>query len=390
MESFIWMALFWAAIIYILYAEIGYLFLLYGLSFFRTQDLPEGSDMPPVTLLIAAYNEARIIRAKLDNSLALDYPAGRLQILVASDCSSDETEAIVRSYADKAVMLVRSCPRRGKIAALRLAEPHITGEIVVFTDADSMLNPGALLALVRRFSDTSVGAVSGREVRPRLTVVGKGKGEGLYSRIDTTIKTLEGRVGNQVGVHGGIFAMRRELMPYVPDHLSHDAIVPLQLVLSGYRVLYEPEAVSTEPYELDSAQDFRRRIRTVLQSIQSYLYVKDTLNPVRTGFYAVQIVSHRFSRWFILPAMITALIANIFLLAVSPLYQLAMLAQIAFYGLALAGMLADRMGRQPAVLYFPYYFVYIHIPAFYAVLLHLSGQKMTTWRPTPREAVSQK
>lgn len=388
MPELFWQIAFCAAAVYIIYAEIGYLLLLWVIARFTKTPPPAGNAEPSITLLIAAYNEARIIKAKLENSLALDYPPGCLQILVASDCSTDGTDAIVSAYEEKGVQLVRSCPRQGKIAALRHAEPYIRGEIVVFTDADSMLNAGALRALARRFEDPVVGAISGREMRPRAAGAGKGKGEGLYNRIDTRIKMLENRIGNQVGVHGGIFAMRRALMPYVPDHLSHDAIVPLRLVLSGYRVLYEPAAISTEAYDLDTAQDFRRRIRTVLQSIQSYLYVKDALNPLRTGFYALQILSHRFSRWLILPAMAIALTANAFLLN-APLYRLGMIAQAIFYCLCLAGWAADRLGRHPTLLYFPFYFVYIHIAAFYAVLLHLSGQKITTWRPTPREAFSQ-
>jgi cellulose synthase/poly-beta-1,6-N-acetylglucosamine synthase-like glycosyltransferase len=299
LETFFLIPLFWTAIFYIFYTEIGYMILLYIYSFIGKKKLILDTDSQSVAIFIAAYNEANIIRLKIENCLSLDYPSDCLQILIASDCSTDGTDEIVDSYSYKGVKLVRNCPRQGKIAALRAAEPLINSDLVLFTDADSTLSPNSLRSLVKWFADPQVGAVSGKERRPSTGTTSKGKGEGLYNRLDTKIKTLEGQIGNQVGVHGGIFMVRRELMPYVPDHLSHDAIIPLTLVLGGYKVLYEPEAISTEPYDLDTSQDWRRRIRTVLQSIQSYLYVKEALNPFRTGFYAVQVWSHRFMRWFV-------------------------------------------------------------------------------------------
>jgi cellulose synthase/poly-beta-1,6-N-acetylglucosamine synthase-like glycosyltransferase len=377
---------FWFSIVYIAYAEIGYLAILWLLSRFLGIKRPLAEITPTVTALIAAYNEEDVILEKIKNTLSLDYPHEKIQILVASDCSTDRTDEIVQEHSNLGVMLMRSCPRQGKIVALRAAEMHIQGELVLFTDADSMLDPGALRALVRYFADPKVGAVGGREVRPPVGVTGQGKGEGLYCKIDTQIKRLEGKIGNQVFVHGGVFAMRRELLPYVPDHLSHDAIVPLRLTLDGFRVFYEPVATSYEVYNLDTRQDWRRRIRTVLQSIQSYLYVKEALNPLKTGFYAIQVLSHRFSRWFVFPVLVLALISNLLLLPRSGFYQFTALLQLIGYGLALAGYFLDRAGKRPGIFYFPFYFVYIHIPAFWAVLLHLSGQKMTTWRPTKRDA----
>ena len=380
MEIFFWLCLF-----YIGYVEVGYLALLCLLSRFRAQDHLVGEIFPKVAVLIAVFNEEKIIQAKIENTLALDYPPDKIQILIASDGSSDRTDDIVGEYTNAGVTLVRSSPRQGKIAALRAAENFIDGELVLFTDADSMLEPGSLRLLARHFVDPKVGAVSGRERRPPTGADGKGKGEGLYNRIDTAIKTMEGSLGNQVGVHGGIFLMRRTLLPYVPDHLSHDAIVCLRLTLSGYKTLYEQEALSFEVYGLDTKQDWQRRVRTVLQSIQSYLYVKEALNPLKTGFYAFQILSHRFSRWFVFPVLITALVTNLLLISRSPFYQAFAVIQLVCYLLALIGFILDSIGKQPAIFYFPFYFVYIHIAAFWAVLLHLSRRKMTTWRPTERE-----
>ena len=338
-----------------------------------------------MTILIAAYNEEAVIGGKIENTLALRYPAEKRQIIVVSDGSTDRTDEIVRGCAAAGVILHRVTQRGGKVPALRSAERLVTGEVVLFSDADSTYDPQVLQKLVRHFSDPQVGAVSGHETRIASASTGKGKGEGLYARLDNAVKRLEGQVGSQVMVNGGFFAIRRDLLPFIPDHLTHDGIVPPALYLQGYRTAYEPEATSIEVYALDSAADFRRRIRTVLQAAQSYLYVPAALNPFRTGFYAIQIWSHRFLRWLVLPVLALILAASLWLTPRSPFYLACTAAQGLCYGLALCGWILDRRGQRPTFCYFPFYFLYIHTAAFAAVILALSGRRITTWRPTQRE-----
>ncbi len=373
--------IFWLGLFYLAYVEVLYLLLLIGISKIRHHDQPRRNYSPTVTVLIAAHNEEKVIRQRLENILAQGYPRDRLQVIVASDASTDGTERIVQEYENRGVLLCRLYPQGGKVAALRAAEKSITGQVVVFTDADTTFEPGAIQTLVSHFEDPQVGAVTGRETRPDT---GKGKGEGLFNRIETLTKRYEGKVGNQVLLHGGIFAMRRELLPYVPDHLTHDAIVPPQLALQDFRTLYEPEAVSVEAYNLDSSHDWRRRIRTVSQSLQSYLYVKDALNPFKSGFYALQIWSHRFMRWFLFPVLVLILLSNLALLGTSAIYQVLAILQGICYLFALIGFLLDRVGRQPALFYFPYYFIYIHLAAFCAVVLTWKGEKVATWNTAVR------
>jgi cellulose synthase/poly-beta-1,6-N-acetylglucosamine synthase-like glycosyltransferase len=382
--------LLWICLIYILYVEVGYLGLLWVVSVLkRQQEVTIACSEPlDVTILLAVHNEERVIRHKLENILALDYPHEKLQVVVVSDNSTDRTDLILDEYDSKGVILYRMAERGGKIAALRGVEGLIAGEIVVFTDADATFRHDAIQALVRHFGDPSVGAVSGRETRPASESIGKGKGEGLFNRIENLIKTYEGKVGNQVMVHGGIFAVRRELLPFVPDYLSHDAIVPLQLTLQGYRTIYEPDAVSIEPYELETNQDWQRRVRTVLQSIQSYLYVKEALNPFKTGFYALQIWSHRFARWFVFPVLIVALISNLVLARYSIIYLIVLAVQISCYFLALIGLILDKVGKRPGIFYYPFYFVYIHMAVFQAVMMAFWGKKIKVWEPTERSTTS--
>ena len=375
---------FWLGLAYLAYVEVGYLLLLFSLSklmqFKPTAVSLQQDFQPALTVLVAAYNEEAVIGERLENILAQGYPLGLLQVIVASDQSTDRTDEIVQGYAARGVLLCRAAQHGGKIAALRDAEPHITGQVVVFTDADAMFQPGALRKLARHFADPKVGAVSGRETRPGASPTGMGKGEGLYNRIETLVKTLESRLGDQVLLHGGIFAMRRELLPYVPDHLTHDAIVPLDLVLKGYRVSYEPEATTVEAYHLDSKQDWRRRIRTVAQAYQSYLYVREAMSPLKTGFYALQVWSHRFVRWFVFPVLTVVLLSNLLLWGQAPVYRVLAVLQGLCYVCAGVGFLLDRAGKRPVIFYFPFYFVYIHLAAFYAIWLTWRGEKVTTWR----------
>ena len=377
--------LLWGAIATLFYVEIGYVLLLWLVARFKRPGAKLKESEPDLTVLIAAYNEVNVIGKRLENVLSQDYPAEKLQVIVASDASTDGTDEIVSGFAGRGVHLVRVEGHGGKIAALRAAEPSIQGKVVVLSDADSTFLPGALRNLVRHFGDPKVGAVTGREVRPPSKEEGKGRGEGLYNRIETTVKRLEGRVGDQVLLHGGICAVRRELLPHVPDHLTHDAIVPARLVLDGYRVVYEPEAVSIEAYELDSRQDWRRRIRTVMQAYQSYLYVKDALNPLKSGFYALQIWSHRFLRWLVLPILAITFVSSLLLAGHSVIYLTLAGLQALAYLAAGIGWLLDRVGKRPALFYFPFYFVYIHSAALYALWLSWKGQKVSAWRPASRD-----
>jgi len=378
---------FWFAIAWIAYANVGYLALLLLLARFIRRPVAQADVTPSVSLLIAAHNEEAVLAAKLENSLALDYPRERLEIIVVSDASTDRTDEIASAYAGRGVRLLRVAENHGKVHALNLAVPTAGGEILVFSDADSTYAPDALRKLVRNFADPRVGAVTGEERR----VAGpdaSGLGESLYCRLDNRIKRLEGQIGSTVMVNGGFFALRRELYPPLPPHLVHDALVPCLLHLRGYRTAYEQEARSVETYPLDARGDFRRRVRTVLQAFSSYMSAPAALNPLRSGFFALQVFSHRFSRWFVLPWLAVALVAGAVLSPDLPLYRWLLAGQALCYALALAGGILERRGVRVKVFYLPYYFLYIHAAAFVAIAQALGGKRVSTWRPTTRAAVS--
>jgi cellulose synthase/poly-beta-1,6-N-acetylglucosamine synthase-like glycosyltransferase len=375
--------LFWLAVAWIIYANVGYLALLASISRLVRQPVRQAEITPAVSLLIAARNEEAVIAEKLENSLALDYPQEQLQVIVVSDASTDRTDAIVQEFAGRGVLLHRVADGKGKVNALNTALPLTTGDILVISDADSHYAPNALRKLVRNFADPSVGAVTGEE--RRLAAAGQaGLGESLYCRMDNLIKRLEGQLGSIVMVNGGFFAIRRELYPVLPAHLIHDSIVPCTLQLQGYRTAYEREALSLETYPLEAAGDFRRRLRTVLQAFSSYLSIPAALNPFRTGRFAFQLLSHRFSRWFVMPWLAVALLCNAILATSSPFYLVLLLAQLGCYALALGGWLLDRRKVKIPIFYIPYYFVYIHLAAFVAVVQVLLGHQISTWQPTKR------
>lgn len=384
------LVLFWFSIAWIVYANVGYLGLLFFLSFFHRpqrlgQRAPAQVPVPDISLIIAAHNEEQVIAAKLENSLALDYPREKLEIIVASDGSTDRTEEIVKGYASQGVRLNAVSPRRGKVAALNATVPNTGGEILVFSDADSTYEPGVLRKLVRQFADPQVGAVTGEEIRVPEAGSGKGLGEGLYVRLDNRIKRLEAELNSMVMINGGFFAVRRELYPFIKDYLTHDATVPCHLFLQGYRTAYEPEAVSIEVYPLDAGEDFRRRLRTISRAFYSYLSVPQALNPLRTGLFAFQIVSHRFARWLVFPFLCTVLAANILLAPADMFYRLALGLQFAFYAVALIGFVLEAMWKKRLkMFYIPYYFVYIFGAAFVAVTMAVAGKRITLWEPTKR------
>ncbi len=386
-----WQVLFWLAIGWIAYALAGYQLLLViaaQLRGSRAAQRPryfEEDELPAISLLIAARNEEAVIGEKLENTLALDYPRDRLQVIVMSDASADRTDEIVRGYAHRGILLHAVPDGLGKPNAMNATVPMATGEILLISDANSMYAADSLRKIARNFADPAVGCVTGEERRV-AAADRRGLGESLYCRFDNWIKRLEGRVGSMVMVNGGFVAIRRELYPRLDPRLNFDLVWAPLLQLKGYRTAYEPEAVSVETYPLDAAGDFRRRVRTVMQAFYSYLAVPQALNPLRTGWYAARLFSHRFARWFVLPALVVALLANIGLAGAGPFYRALLVVQLACYALALGGALLDRTGRRFLPCYIPYYFVYVHAAAFTGVVRALAGRRVASWTPTGRAA----
>ena len=283
-----------AALVYI-YA--GYPLVLQLLIWLRgARPIRRGTDLPSVSLVISAYNEADAIAEKLRNSLALDYPRDRFEIVVISDASSDGTDAIVSEFAPR-VRLCRQAERRGKTAGLNRFIPELNGEIVVFSDANAMYERDAIRRLIRNFADPAVGCVTGEARYLGDSPTAAGLGERAYWGYEILIKRLETAAGSMVGGDGAIYAIRRALWRSLPEDGINDFLNPLQIVAAGWRAVYEPEAICYEEPAGTTRREYRRRVRIVSRSWRAVFQVPGVLNPFKVGLFAFSLVSHKVMRW---------------------------------------------------------------------------------------------
>ena len=366
--------IFWASCLYTVYLYAGFPLLLAIGSRFFARPIRKDPIEPFVSLLIPAYNEEAVILDKLEACRRLDYPADRLEIVVASDGSTDRTVELTRPYADgERVKLLAFERNRGKLAVLNEVVPQLKGEIVVFSDAASMPSPNAVRELASCFADPEVGAVSGLYRLEEADSHALGRQAGFYWRYETWIKTQEARIGSILGAHGALYAIRRDLYPQLePTIINDDFVIPMRIVRAGYRAAYEPAAEAVE-----RARDmggFGRRVRIHTGNVEQLGEVPGFLWPPRRWLTLFFLLSHKAGRPLGPVAMIAALAANLLLLD-QPLYQLLFAGQLGFYGLAALGAL----GWLPLkALRLPYYFTMINIAALVGLARFLTGRR--EWR----------
>ena len=343
---------------------------------------------PTVTMIVAAYNEAASIGAKLENALSLDYPAQRLEIIVASDGSTDGTNEIVQSYASRGIRLIR-LPRGGKVTALNAAAAVAAGEILVFSDANSMYARDAVRVLVRPFADAAVGGVAGDQRYLAAADSGpSSEGERIYWNGDRMVKRLQSRAGSVTSATGAIYAIRRSLFRTVPIGVMDDFVISTRVVAQGYRLVFAPDAIAYEPVAGSSNVEFRRKVRNTALGLQGVLAVRELLNPYRYGFYALQLFSHKVARRLVVFPLIALAVTSPLLWNHGRFYQIVALAQLGFYGAALAGFVLARTPlRKLKAVTVPFYFCMVYVAVLVAIL-HLirgrGGRRITSWE-TQRE-----
>jgi cellulose synthase/poly-beta-1,6-N-acetylglucosamine synthase-like glycosyltransferase len=379
--------MFWCAVALLAYPYLAYpglLWLLAQVSPRRTTPAGQPSDPPSLTLVISAYNESEVIGGKLANSVALDYPSDRLEVLVVSDASDDGTDDIVRDWQarDPRVRLLRQSERLGKTSGLNLALAEAGGELVVFSDANAMYRPDALRKLVRHFADPEVGYVVGAQLYNAGAESEATASEGLYWRLELLLKRLESRFDSVVGGDGAIYAIRRRLFwALQPDDIN-DFVNPLQIVAEGYRGVFDREATCTEDAAEGFAKEFRRKRRIVNRSWRAVRRYGHRLSPRRQARFLFLLVSHKLIRWFSLPIFAVALAANvgIVLLAPSPLYIATLAGLVAGIGLGLLGHALDRRGaRMPRIVYLPYYYFLVNLAALLGIWDEARGVRHAVW-----------
>jgi cellulose synthase/poly-beta-1,6-N-acetylglucosamine synthase-like glycosyltransferase len=367
----------WACLLLIAYVYVGYPLTLRLLPGRAIRRQPQ-SARRRVTVVVAAFNEARHIRETVLNKLAQHYPEDLLDVIVVSDGSSDGTDALVAAINSPRVTLLRQEPRQGKTSALNRAVAECRSEIVVFSDANSRYDRSAIAQLVEAFDDPSVGYVTGQLIYDDPGQTAVGGGSGIYMRYENWVRSLETRVGSIVGVNGGIDAVRRSLyQPMRPDHLP-DFMLPLRVVAQGYRVIYCPEAVCREEALGYQRDEFRMRVRVSLRGLHTLWEMRAMLHP-RRGLFAVQLLIHKVIRYLLILPLAGAVIFNVPLRSV-PFYGLLLSAQLGCYALAAAGWLSGGRIRLRLV-FIPFYFCLVNIAAGMAFLGFLRGERQVVWTP---------
>jgi cellulose synthase/poly-beta-1,6-N-acetylglucosamine synthase-like glycosyltransferase len=340
-------------------------------------EAPSG-ELPEISLIICAYNEEQVIGEKIKNSLELDYPAGKLKIIVVSDGSSDRTNEIARSFSDPRLTFLAYEERGGKAKALNTGMAHLSGTIVVFTDANVIFEPDALRILVANFADPKVGCVVGNVIL--RSADGSIAGEGIYSRYEKAVQTAEAKIATMISVDGALYALRREFVrPIPPDSITDDWYLGSGALLGRKKIAWAPDAVGYELTADSVAGEFRRKVRMVAGGYQTtFRRAGLFLNPIGHPVVSFMFVSHKLLRWLALPFMTALLAANLALVGQSALFAATLAAQAGFYLLALCGWaLRNRTSTLP--LYLPYYFVAVNWGALLGLWRYLAGQQSASW-----------
>jgi len=374
--------IFWLSALLTVYVYVGYPVILAVLRRWARITIRDERHLPQVSLVIAAYNEEQVLHEKLQNSLALQYPQERLEIVVASDGSTDATNMIVKAYAHKGVVLHEVVPRGGKARALGMVVPQVRGEIVVLSDANTMYQPDALQKLVRNFADPTVGAVSG-DVQLVDAAPSHSRSEGLYYRYERWLQGVESELGSIIGADGAMYALRRSLFqPPSVGLVLDDFVTSMNVARAGYRVVYEPEAVATEQGTLSSQEEFRRKVRIVSGGMQA-LRRGEGLPRLQQPLLLFCYVSHKLLRWFV-PCFLLGLFLSSFWLSGTFVYTCAYYGQVLFYGVA--GMYAVGVPRLRhwSGSGVPYYFCLVNGAALIGLWKGLLHTPSGVWQRTTR------
>jgi cellulose synthase/poly-beta-1,6-N-acetylglucosamine synthase-like glycosyltransferase len=376
---------FWASLVSVGYAYVGFPVIAVVRGLLRREERYHHAPTPTVSVVIAAHNEGAVISCKLENVLALDYPRDRLTVVVASDGSTDDTAAHVRAVGSDRVRLL-DLPRRGKGPTLNDAVAASVGEILVFTDADVVTPPDAMRHLVAPFADPRVGAVAAEKRDRDHGATGAGRASWRARR---TVRRMLSRGGSVSGAQGHLHALRRELYRPLPPDVVDDFAIPAQALLAGRRLAYAPGAVvSPLPGAFATGAprrvQFRRRVRLTALWLRAVWGVRELLNPLRHGFFAFQLLSHKLLRRLLFVPLIALVTASAALRRRDRFYRAATVAQLAFHGVALlAAFLPRRRGRAWRAARAPYRFDVPHVAAAVAVaqLARGGGPDVTAWTP---------
>jgi cellulose synthase/poly-beta-1,6-N-acetylglucosamine synthase-like glycosyltransferase len=375
--------LFWAGALLLIYTYVGYPLLVAVWARIRPRPVRFLATTPLLSIVVVAHNEERRIEARLNNLISLDYPPDRLEILVASDGSSDRTAELAKAYESERLR-VFACPtRRGKPAVLNDVVPHARGEVVVFADARQRFEGRALRLLASAFSDREVGAASGELVltADEMSLTPTGEGVGVYWRYEKLIRMSESAIDSTVGATGAIYAVRRELFESIPrDTILDDVLLPLRVTRRGYRVVFVRGAFAYDRVASNARDELRRKVRTIGGTFQLFARERWLLDPLRNRIW-FQTVSHKLLR-LSSPLWLAVVAVASLLRAEDGFYRAALALQLVFYSFALTGHLVAGRERLSAALGVPYAFCLLNWATLVGFLRFLKGQQSATWERT--------
>jgi len=372
---------FWGALFMVFYAYFGYPLTLALVAFLQRRPVHKAPFFPPVTLIITAYNEEKRIREKIENTLALDYPREKLQVMVASDGSTDLTNRIVEEYTDRGVELFPVKTRAGKENAQKEAVKCARGDILVFSDVATHLDLDGLEQIVANFADPTVGCVSSEDrVRHQE---GKGAGEGMYVRYEMWLRRLESSVHSLVGLSGSFFAARKRVCQDFSADMQSDFRTLLNSIKLGLRGVCDPDAVGYYLDVSDPRKEMERKVRTVVRGLTVFFRHLELLNYFRYGIFSFQIFCHKLVRWLVPFFMAAALAAIVSLAETSSFYQVLLAMQLVFYA---AALIVYTAGLTPhsSILKLPAYFFTVNLAIAVAWWRYIKGDRVVMWTPSKR------
>lgn len=379
--------LFWFLVIISLYSYFIYPISLKALSAFRDEKAQKSvvedvENLPDLTLIVTAYNEEKRIREKIENTLSLDYPGDKLTLIVASDCSTDETDAIVNEYSERNVKLVRAEERLGKENAQLTAIKTVEKGIIVFSDTATKIEPDGLKILAKYFLDEDIGAISSED--RFVSKNGEVAGEGAYVKYEMWLRKQESQLSGLVGLSGSFFAARVEVCQEWDIHSPSDFNTALNCARLGFKAVTAPDVLGFYTDLADPSKEYARKIRTVIRGMTALERHPDVLNPFKFGLFSYQVISHKLLRWTVPWTLLALFVVTPFAMGASfDIYSLALLAQIAFYGTAIAAHFVPKLLKIGPVK-LVYFFIQVNVALFDASLKFLSGTRMTVWQPSAR------
>ena len=374
-------------ILLVLYTYFGYFIAVILLGKVIRRKVHKSDIQPHVTMLIAAYNEEKGIALKIEDSLKLNYPQDKLRIVVVSDGSTDGTDEIVKSYAAQGVELFRVEGRVGKTEARNVAMAALEGEIIIFSDATTTYKEDLIEKMVRNFADPKVGMVTGHLIYRDSTNTQMGTGQKLYWKYESTIKKAQTSMGTLTGSVGCVTAFRKELYTPLPENIIEDFTGPLMLVMKGFRVVYEEEALCFEDTTKKAANEWNMRVRVIRGGMSGMLHARKILNPIAYPIPFFQLVSHKILRWLIPVFIISLFFVSNYMVWLDPknVYSMTLLIlQLMFYFTAVCAYALEKKGIHNRLAAIPLYFLILNAASLVALVKTLTSNLEATWE-THRE-----